>query len=43
LVKIQIREKYADPIFLIFSDDMKWCRKHILGFDVVYTGNNLLF
>jgi hypothetical protein len=30
------REKLNEPLFVIFSDDLNWCREYITGSDVLY-------
>ena len=31
------RKKYKNPIFIVASDDLKWCRKNLLAPDVQFT------
>ncbi|XP_037784168.1 galactoside alpha-(1,2)-fucosyltransferase 1-like isoform X2 [Penaeus monodon] len=33
------RERFEHPVFLITTDDRKWCEKHLLGPDVLYAGS----
>ncbi|WP_296700652.1 alpha-1,2-fucosyltransferase [Algoriphagus sp.] len=35
-----IREKVSNPIFYIFSDDIKWAKEHFKGPDFVFVTNN---
>jgi galactoside 2-L-fucosyltransferase 1/2 len=32
------RQKYANPLFLVVSNDMKWCQNALKGSDIVYAG-----
>jgi galactoside 2-L-fucosyltransferase 1/2 len=32
------REKFSNPLFMVVSDDMEWCRRTIKGSDVIYAG-----
>ncbi|XP_037083884.1 galactoside alpha-(1,2)-fucosyltransferase 2-like [Pollicipes pollicipes] len=34
------RHAYPRPAFLVSSDDMVWCREHIVGTDVVFVGSD---
>lgn len=33
------RKRFAHPVFLVTTDDKKWCEDHILGPDVLYAGS----
>ncbi|XP_063586128.1 galactoside alpha-(1,2)-fucosyltransferase 1-like [Penaeus indicus] len=33
------RERFTYPVFLVTTDDFKWCKEHILGPDVLYAGS----
>ena len=35
------RNKYTNPIFFIVSNNMKWCKKNIMGDDIIYPGTLL--
>ena len=32
------RKKYVRPVFLVFSDDMNWCRENLNGTDTLCSG-----
>ena len=32
------RQKYVNPLFLVVSNDMKWCQNVLKGSDILYAG-----
>jgi hypothetical protein len=34
------KKKYDDPLFLVFSNDMKWVQENVRGPDVVHAGQS---